>query len=239
MDTKVREDLEVNGFGASNGGQFNHVTLNGFSTVNSDVDCVEFKSNGFGTVNGNVKSEQFKVNGKAKFKGTIESQSLFIDGTAKIDGNLHAEHVKISGKISVGGRIKSDEINIKGTLTVEEDCEAEIFSAEAQFNIGGLLNADEIKVQIYGTCKVKEIGGQIIIVKHKGSFFDSIIKPLFTAQLETDLIEGDKIDLENTIAKVVRGNQVRIGRNCQIGLVEYSEDFEQDKKAIVNKSVKI
>lgn len=241
MDMKQRGDLVINGFGASNGGQFNLVTLNGFGTVNSEVECNEFECNGFGTINGNVKSDKAKVNGKAKFKGNIESQLLTIDGTAKIDDNLYVGKFELSGKVSVGGRIKSEEIKIKGALTVGEDCEAEIFKAESQFKIGGLLNADQVDIKLYGECKANEIGGQTITVKkqQKGSLIENLLKPLFQTQLETGLIEGDKIELENTIAKVVRGNHVTIGPNCKIDVVEYTGEFSMDKNAVIGESKKV
>jgi cytoskeletal protein CcmA (bactofilin family) len=239
MDTKSRGDLVINGFGASNGGQFRVVTLNGRGTVNNDLECVELDCNGSGILNGNVISEKAKVNGHARFRGSIDSQILTIDGSARIDKNLSAEKLKVSGKATVGGRVKCEEIKIQGTFTVSEDCEAEIFKAESQFTIGGLLNADQVDIKMFGECKAKEIGGQTITVKAKGSLVGNLLKAFFKQQLETELIEGDKIELENTIAKVVRGNQVWIGPNCQIGLVEYTEEFSMDKKAIVTENRKV
>ncbi|MEH7374359.1 MULTISPECIES: cytoplasmic protein [Bacillaceae] len=239
MDTKSRGDLVINGFGASNGGQFRVVTLNGRGTVNNDLECVELDCNGSGIVNGNVISEKTKVNGHARFRGNIESQIISIDGSARIDKNLSAEKLKVSGKATVGGRVKCEEIKIQGAFTVSEDCEAEIFKAESQFTIGGLLNADQVDIKMFGECKAKEIGGQTITVKAKGSLVGNLLKAFFKPQLETELIEGDKIELENTIAKVVRGNQVWIGPNCQIGLVEYTEELSMDKKAIVTENRKV
>jgi cytoskeletal protein CcmA (bactofilin family) len=239
METKNRGDLVINGIGASNGGQFHLVTLNGRGTINSDLECSEFECNGSGTVNGNVTANTAKVSGNASFKGTIESQKFTVDGTAKIGQNLYAKQLKVSGKASVGGKVKAEEIKLRGILTIGEDCEAETFKAQYRFTIGGLLNADQVDIEIYGECKAQEIGGQTIIVKqHKGSLIGTIFKPFFKTQLETDLIEGDRIELENTIAKVVRGNQVRIGPNCHIGVVEYTEEFSQDKNAIVGESRK-
>lgn len=239
MNTNSRGDLVINGFGASNGGQFHVVTINGRGTVNSDLECMELECNGSGNINGNVISEKIKVSGHAKFKGNIESQRLTIDGTARIDMNVSAEKLKVSGKATVGGRVKCEEIKIHGTFTVGEDCEAEIFQAESMFSIGGLLNADLIDIKMYGECKAKEIGGQTITVKYNGSLIGSLLKPLFKPQLETDLIEGDIVELENTIAKIVRGNQVKIGSNCEIGLVEYTGEFSMDKKAVVAESRKL
>lgn len=235
MELKNRGDLVINGLGSSNGGQFNLVTLNGRGTINNDVECHEFECNGFGVANGSIKAAEARVNGTAKFRGTFESQKLTVEGTAKFEKNLIVKNLRVSGKASVGGSVKSNEIKLRGFFTVGEDCEAEIFKGEYRFTIGGLLNADLVDIKIYGECKAKEIGGQTITVRqHKGSFMSALFKPIFKAQLETDLIEGDKIDLENTIAKIVRGNRVRIGANCQIGVVEYTEEFSQDKNAVVN-----
>jgi cytoskeletal protein CcmA (bactofilin family) len=239
MDMKSRGDLVINGFGASNGGQFQLVTLNGRGTVNNDIECVELDCNGSGILNGNVISEKAKVNGHARFRGNIDSQNLKIDGSARIDKNLTAEKLKVSGKATVGGKVKCEEIKIQGTFTVGGDCEAEIFQAESQFTIGGLLNADEVNLKMFGACFAKEIGGQTITIKAKGSLVGNLLKSFFKPQLETELIEGDKIEIENTIAKIVRGNQVKIGPNCQIGLVEYTEECSIDKKAVVAENKKV
>ncbi|MCL6572866.1 MAG: cytoplasmic protein [Bacillus sp. (in: Bacteria)] len=236
MDTKKKGDLVINGSGASNGGQFHLVTINGSGTINNDVECIEFECNGSGTFNGNVLTERAKVSGHARFRGNFESKKLTIDGSTKIDNNLSVEKLKISGRASVGGSVKCDEIKLEGRFIVGEDCEAEIFKAESQFTIGGLLNADQIDIKIFGECFVKEIGGQTITVKQKGSLIGNLFKPLFKTQLETELIEGDIIELENTIAKVVRGNEVKIGPNCQIGVVEYTGEFLMDKNAVVAES---
>ncbi|WP_040205617.1 polymer-forming cytoskeletal protein [Neobacillus jeddahensis] len=235
MESKNRGDLVINGLGSSNGGQFNLVSLNGRGTINNDIDCNVLDSNGTGFLKGNVKATKAKVNGTARFEGSIEAEKLQVEGTAKIEGNLFVKQLKVSGKTAVGGKVKSEEIRLRGIFSVGEDCEVERFKGKYRFTIGGLLNADQVDVEIYGDCRAKEIGGQTITVKqHTGSFIGTLFKPFYKTQLEVDLIEGDKIYLENTSAKVVRGNQVRIGANCQIGIVEYSEEFSQDKHAVID-----
>lgn len=186
MDTKKRGDLIINGFGSSNGGQFNQVTVNGKGTVNSDVDCANFECNGSGTVNGNVVAQTGKISGKGTVNGDIHSQSLSIDGTAKVQNNLFVKNLKVSGRASVGGKIKSDEIKIRGKITVGDDCEAETFKAESQFTIGGLLNAERIDITIFADCKAREIGGQTILIKQKSSLL-GFLKPFIQTKLETEL----------------------------------------------------
>ncbi|WP_160724911.1 polymer-forming cytoskeletal protein [Bacillus sp. USDA818B3_A] len=240
METNRRGDLVINGLGSSNGGVFSRVTLNGSGTVNSDIECEELECNGTGTLKGNVAAASTKVSGVFRFHGNIECEKLTVDGTIKINQNLSVKSLKISGKANVEGRVKADEVNLHGVFTVGEDCEAESFKGKYRFSIGGLLNAEQIDVEIYGDCKAKEIGGETITVKpHKGSFIGNLFKPFYKTQLETDLIEGDQIVLENTAAKIVRGHNVKIGPNCHIGVVEYSDEFSQHKNSVVEDIKKV
>lgn len=43
--------------------------------------------------------------------------------------------------------------------------------------------------------------------------------------LRCSIIEGDDIYLEDTRSKIVRGNNVTIGRGCEIELVEYKNEI--------------
>jgi cytoskeletal protein CcmA (bactofilin family) len=238
MDTKNRGDLTINGFGASNGGEFHRVVLNGKGTVNTDLDCVDFECHGNGLVNGNLNAKTARISGNGKVIGNIESEVLSIEGRGKIEKNAVVKKVKISGSATVSGSLKSEEIKVRGRLTVGEDCEAEVFKAECHFSIGGLLNADEVDVRIYGECKAEEIGGQTIMIKQKSSLMGSLFKSFFQNSLDVRLIEGDHIEIENTNAKIVRGNHITIGPNCNIGLVEYTGSLTQHKRAVVNEAVK-
>jgi cytoskeletal protein CcmA (bactofilin family) len=239
MEPKNRGDLTINGFGASNGGQFTNVTLNGKGTVNSDIECDNFESNGTGSVKGNLHSKTAKISGNGKITGNIESSMLSIEGRGKIENNAIVNRLKVSGNTSIGGNLKCEEMKVKGRITVGGNCETDLFKGECYFSIGGLLNADRVDVKLFGECNAQEIGGQTIVVRQKTSLMANLFKPFFQTFLETDLIEGDHIEIESTKAKIVRGNNVRIGPNCKIGLVEYSGIFTQDKSAIVDESKKM
>ena len=54
-------------------------------------------------------------------------------------------------------------------------------------------------------------------------------KWFFNVGLNAEIIEGDEIYLENTKAKVVRGNRVTIGPGCDIDFVEYQNHFQCEK----------
>ena len=236
MDKKG--DLFINGSGSSNGGTFSNVTINGKGTINNDIQCTEFDCNGSGTILGKVTAEYAKINGGVKITGDLEGKKVEVNGTAKVEHNVSVDRLKVDGKATIGVKVKAEEIRIKGRLTVEEDCEAEFFKAESQFKIGGLLNAEHIDIKLFGECRAKEIGGETISIKNKDAVF-GLFKSFFPTQLETEFIEGNHIEIENTKAKVIRGNHCIIGPNCEIGLVEYTDQISIAKSANVMESKKV
>ena len=74
-----------------------------------------------------------------------------------------------------------------------------------------------------------------IVVKSSRSFFFWIRK---SKHLDVELIKGDDISLEATIAQIIRGARVKVGRGCRIEAVEYSESLEVSPKATVQSQVK-
>jgi cytoskeletal protein CcmA (bactofilin family) len=232
-------DLIINGYGSANGGEFDRVVINGKGTVNGQVDCTLLECNGTGSITGDVKSEKVKISGNGKITGNVLSQKLIIEGRASILGDAQTTNMIIQGKATINGHVKGEELKVQGSITIGKDCEVEIFKSEGQFSIGGLLSADDIYIEIFGECKANEIGGKTIRVKQKSSILLSLIKTIRAVNLVTDLIEGDHIELENTKAKIVRGNNIIIGENCEIDLVEYKETYQLDKNGRVKESVKL
>ena len=211
-------DLNINGSGSSAGAKYDSVIINGEGNIFGDLDCVYLNVNGKCTVNGDVKSDSVKVYGDSLIKGNLRAEKAKIYGTADIVGNMSVDKAETYGSISVDG-----------------DCNAEIFKIDGTFTIEGLLNAGELELSIYGPSKAREIGGEKITVKKKGKYDFLGLRYLIGSnkELTAESIEGDDIYLENTSAKIVRGNNVELGPGCEIELVEYKDSFKQDEKAEV------
>jgi cytoskeletal protein CcmA (bactofilin family) len=239
VENEKRGDLIVNGSGSSAGGRFHNVKLNGHGKVSGDVDCTRFECNGNGTVYGNVKAKTVEINGSTDIKGSLQAESILIKGGSRIHGDVRFQKLKIEGYFSSDGGLKGEQVKLNGKMWTNGDCEAESFEADGQFKISGLLNADSIDIKLYGESKAKEIGGETVKVKQKIFGIHKVLKNVFPVKLVVDTIEGDDIDLESTKAKIVRGNNVRIDSGCDIDLVEYTNDLQQDKKAKVNDSKRI
>ncbi len=226
MQKQNRADLRINGLGNASGGNFNFVQINGKGDVNGDIECIDLQINGFGCMNGNVKTDTMRVAGKSEVTGNLSGQGLIIDGMMEIHGGIMAH-----------------SIENRGMLRVNKDCGSEVFKSQGGLTIGGLLNAGKINIEVYGPCKVKEIGGENIEIRFGSAFglrkFIDSIFPGWARGLSAETIEGDTIYLEGTTAKVVRGKDIEIGPGCVIDVVEYKNTFEKTGDSRVKLSKKV
>ena len=234
------QDAKISGAGSLGGGKYRDVKISGAGTVNGNIECNEFSTSGASTVNGNIIAKTIKVSGATDIKGNIEAEEIKVSGGSEFKGNVKTKEIKISGATKIKGSLSAENVDISGSVNINEDCEAETFKAKGGFDIGGLLNADTIEIAIGGRCRVREIGcGKIEVKKFGGNFLAEVLKYIFIQgdTLVTSVIEGDDIYLESTSAKIVRGNNVTIGPNCNIEVVEYRDTVFVDKgsKAVTKK----
>lgn len=224
MSNETRSDLFIHGAGNASGGLYHEVEINGHGSIGADLECHAFRCNGHARIEGRVKAKSVKINGVMTTSGTLEADTAKIIGKATVKGNLRGETVQMEGDLSSTG-----------------DCEAEAFSALGRIRLDGLLNAGDITIELYGNCRVKEIGGDRIHIRRGHEIFN-VIKRLFMPQgtkLHTDMIEGNEIHIHDTCAKVVRGANVTIGPGCVVDHVEYQETFHQDAEATVKDVTKV
>lgn len=229
MEEKL-SDINISGSGKVNGGRYNEVRIRGTAEVDGNIQCNKYKCSGSSIVNGNVETKTIVISGSTKIKGDLDTEEITVSGISSILGNVNAKKVKISGSSDIGGSLHTEDIQIAGSVSINDDCEAEDFHARGGFEIGGLLNAGNIDIELYGGCKVKDIGGENIKVRlGKERFFAKMFNIFMNSKgLEANTIEGDDIFLENTTAKIVRGNNVTIGDNCNIETVEYRNEINID-----------
>lgn len=245
MEKKNKPDLRISGSASAPGGSYNNVVISGQGDINGDLDCVELRISGASDILGNVKTKTGKILGKATINGDLKSDEFKVSGMLEVRGDVDVKEMRIEGSALVKNNLSADYLEIKGGVKVKKDCSAESFLSKGAFAVDGLLSADTIDIVLYGPCRAKEIGGEKITVR-KGeafriaNFIRSILASLdLNDGLSVDLIEGDDIHLENTKAKVVRGNNVIIGQECEIGLVEYKTKFEQSASAQVKEKKKV
>lgn len=239
MEQQNRGDIEINGIGSSNGGHFHNVIINGKGTITGDIqaECIEI--NGLGTILGKIQAKEIGITGNSSLKDCVQADELSIEGNTKIYGDVQATKLKVSGNATIQGNLKSEEIQIEGRTNISGNCESESFEAQGPVRIDGQLNAETIKLDLVWKCEIAEIGCQSIHVKYTEHSVWELIQSIFPTILITNMIEGDEIEIEHTHAKVVRGNHVFIGDNCEIDLVEYTGTFHKTMATKVKEYRKI
>jgi cytoskeletal protein CcmA (bactofilin family) len=251
------ETVKINGHGKIHGDiKCDYFNLNGHGGVEGNVIAQKIQMDGSGKIKGNVNSKIVKIDGHTSILGMVEAERLDVDGHATVTGTVtvkeldidgwvtiendtKAEDVRVDGRCKVKGNLLGKEVRVDGMLTVQGNCEAELFKGDGKFDIAGLLSADQIDINIYWNSKSKEIGGQSIIVKRRSELLNKLVSAFKNVQLTADLIEGDYVELNSTKVKIVRGEDVVIGDNCDIDLVEYSGTYLENGSSTVRKAVKI
>jgi cytoskeletal protein CcmA (bactofilin family) len=209
------------------------VSVRGGIRVNQETGKVrDLKISGTASSNGGV-FRNVSIQGEGDVAGNVECGRLKVMGNLNIHGELKAKDIRIMGNLELDGNCHCEEMKLTGDTKIHGDCSAEAFRVSGGFTIDGLLNAGKIDIRLYGPGKVTEIGGDNIRVKLPFRVFSGY------KTLTADVIEGDEIHIEQTKAKVVRGNKVFVGNGCEIELVEYKEDFQQTNKAVIGKTAKI
>ncbi|CRK85401.1 cytoplasmic protein [Neobacillus massiliamazoniensis] len=234
----MKNNLIINGSGEYPGGTYDKISIRGEGTILNQVESSVFHVYGTCEARENLSTGSAKILGEAKIKGNVEAEETLIMGSMAIDGKAILKKMKVFGALEVGESLSGNEATIKGSISVKGDVEYETFESSGGFDIKGLLNADTIKIALrYGESKAEEIGGGNITVKRKRNSFIPFVGE--EGSLAAKVIEGDDVYLENTRAEVVRGNKVNIGPGCQIGLVEYTNDFSENANSTVKMTKKI
>lgn len=238
MSAERKARLSINGMGTVDGGMYQEVKIAGQGAINEDLDAIKLSVNGHLEGMGNVIAETMSVNGRLVVNKNLSAKQSQINGQVKVLGDLDVHQLRIHGEVVGMKSLASEGIELYGSLKLDGNCNAETFRGKSHFQIQGLLNADEINVTLYSNCSAKEIGGEKIIIKGNESKWNKLFS-WFQSDLQAECIEGDYIELENTHAKVVRGKQIKIGKNCKIDRIEYEENFSAHTDSKIGESVQI
>ena len=220
------KSLNLSGYGSCSGGEFYKVKIEGKGTVNGDLKCNILKISGVAKVNGNISTEELNNEGVLKITGDTNAKNVEIKGVNKIIGNFRGEELKCEGTLNVKNDIEFENINTTGSITND-----------------GFINCENLTMFLWGTSKCNEIGASKIIVEGNGknsSLFNIFIPKKFKEnKLVASTIEGDDISLESCTVKIVKGKNIKIGPNCVIDEVEYSDSIEIDPSSTVKNINKI
>ncbi|MGG5461031.1 hypothetical protein [Clostridium sp. B9] len=235
------QDIRIAGAGNISAGEYGNVKIAGAGEVLGTIKAENVSVSGTGEFHGDINSKLVKASGTLECYGSMNVEGLLkVNGSGEIKENLKGKEIVVNGSCEVGGNVSFEKMISRGGCEIKGDCEGEEFSSLGYISIDGLLAADKISIIPEGNSYIKEIGGEEITIKAekktKIMFFKISIGS--DGVLNCDTIEGDKIYLENTQCKIVRGGDITIGKGCKIEKVEYTGEINiTDKKSTVGEKV--
>ena len=182
------------------------------------------KIDGVCTINGDIEAESIKVNGVCTCIGNIIAESFDCDGVLTVEGNLRAGEIEIDGVVTVNGKkIEADRIDCDGVLSTEGEISADFIKADGRLNAEEIVG-DHIIIKSYWSNGAK---GLLLLLGEK-------MREKWNSKISTiGLIEGTTVELRGVRARSVNGQNVNIGKNCDIGIVDASRELIVHPTSIV------
>ena len=215
-------DVKIMGDGSIGGGKYRNINILGSGRIVASVEAESIKIMGDCHLE-DVKGKEIKVTGTAYLNGGVTGGTISVSGTATAKGDISNQAVTINGELKAKN-ISTEEFVSRGSFELEN------------------LNANQVSISLWGNCRAHEIGAEKVEVGRGGLWLKlySFFHPYgYGCHLEVDTIEADRIYLEQTYAKSVRGNDVSIGPGCKISLVEFKDSVNIDKAAVVERTVQV
>lgn len=234
-------NIDINGLGSINGGNYSDVSINGFGTVTSDLTCEDISVNGKGKTLGKITTKSMNVNGFLTCCDDIEVKEPFeINGVLSSKGGLKGESIVVNGKSSFEKSVNVDKIQVNGDFYTGGDCQCEEFLSEGRVRVKGLLSGDNIELSLSWNNEINEIGGEIVKVKRTEKIYRFLFfSKTSRSKLISNIIEADDIYLEYTKCNVVRGRNIKIGDGCHIDKVEYSGELTINGDSNIKEKLKV
>lgn len=232
-------NMSISGSSSMPGGEYDKVSISGAGTVKGNLRCTRLHCSGAAEIEGDVCcTEEIRSSGAVRIAGSAQCGQLSASGSFHVETAMQVQtRASVSGSVQIGTQLTADEISASGCLQagsvrcrsysgsgscrISGDLEAETVSLSGGVEISGLLNAESVALSPNRLVRIGAIGGgQIRILPERTSGFLGLFRSTpDCARIGT--IEGDDVELEYVEAEIVRGRNVRIGKGCRIGHVEY------------------
>lgn len=242
-------DLNISGSGQIVPGEYSSIRISGSGQLGDAVRCQNLYVSGSANGSNVVCEKDFQISGSCNFSGRVTAGAVSISGGSSFGSDVEArERVAISGGMSCKGNVSCKQLQVSGNASVSGDIEAELAKVRGSLNCNGLLNAEEVDIEFNKGMELGSIGGsKIMVYKRHGKEKKKIRLPLFSSLIKSTSgkvcvnasVEGDEIALEGVVAQRVSGRVVAIGADCEIELVQYSEQVEISPEAKVGRTERI
>ncbi len=226
--------------------------VTGSSRLAGRLDAETVTSRGSLAVDKRVKSDLFKSYGSLEVSKDLISGEIYLAVSAKIEGDVKGESFTSRGSFSVSGLLTADQIEV---WLGSDNYAAEVGGEQIRITKKGLsldLNRERVKGGVENLEKgLDRLGDKLGFeldldedrisrgITKLGKKLSSYVNRIPSGSLESEVLEGDSLELEGVKAKVVRGKSVVIGEGCVIDKVEYSDTIEVKEGSRVEEKVSL
>ena len=176
---------------------------------------------------------QVSIAGSCRIVSDLEANDFRAAGSIHANGKLSAKTINASGAMKVLGDLICDECKLAGGFSVTGNLIASTCRLSGAIKINGEINAESFTLRSNGSVMTTIHGDKIDIDGGNGLFF----RP--RKQNKALEIEATTIEIDYVSAQRVSGTNIIIGENCNIEVVEYSENLTAHKKAKIGQVIKI
>ena len=236
--SKPGSEISISGSSKITGGEYRRIRVSGSLLIDGSVKTEELKTSGSISIKGSAEANIVKVSGSMSVDGDLRASLISTSGSIKVCEDTYSDTLKVSGSISSdeiisnvikcsglisSKNIEADDIMISGAIKVENDVTANNFhlKLKGRSRIGGTLKAKKIIVE--------KLEKWLSFIQLKIDF------------LEVDRIIGEEVRIEYTVCREIRGEIIRIGRECRVtGNIYYVDEVTVHPKSKVDgKLVKV
>lgn len=191
------------------------IKVKGYAKYDRDISPDTFTSLGQCSLK-SIRTNEFRNSGTCAVNGCCTTSVMTNFGSAALN-RLVADQVRSSGSLRVEKDVSAGTFQAKGHVTIKEELAAKLIRLTMTSNshIGKICEAKEITVRSHAISTVNFLG-------------------IGRKTLKSTRIEGEVVCLEYTIADVVIGDTVLIGKGCKIKEVHYTKTLDVHTKSIVN-----
>jgi len=202
-----------------------HYSVSGIAHVHDDLHVGVCSISGSCKIDGSLFADRVDSSGRTRVEGDMRSDIVNNSGWMSVDGWLRSDSIATSGRLATGGDLRSGSIESSGSLKVDGRirCDSLVSSGKVKADA---LDAKRIEMELWGGSDVRELKGDSIEIKRGGS--------RVIPRLVSESISGKRVYLECVACGMVAGDEVTIGPDCKIGMVEFGSKLRVHKGSKVD-----
>ncbi|TDM00816.1 hypothetical protein [Macrococcus carouselicus] len=214
------------------GGIFEVIDIDKATIYTSSIEANEFNvSEESAVIEGRLNAPYVTNSGSLEVTSTLETHTLKNkrDAILRISDHVVGQSIDNAGMLELGGHLKAEHLKSTGRLISEGVIEGETVILEGPVKVRE-IRAEHIELTLTADCVADYLTANQITINAKR---ENLLFKDKDHSLKVNEIDGGRVYIENVIAELVRGDEVVIGPNCTVKVVEYTENYTLDDQSDV------